>query len=75
MQTQPIVLTSEHVGILSHTLRRAMRQLFCGDSPEMRDLVAAGLMVSRGRVSWCPSEYFTITDLGRDELRKFEERN
>lgn len=58
-------LTSEQVAILDHTVNRAARGLFCGDSDDMQILVKHGLMRSAGRVSWCPEEYFRITDLGR----------
>jgi hypothetical protein len=60
-----MILTGEHLAILDHTVQRAARGLFCGDSPAMQDLVAAGLMESAGRVAWCPDEYFRITAAGR----------
>jgi hypothetical protein len=34
----------------------------------MKALVAAGLMKSCGRASWCPDEYFTITTAGKEAL-------
>jgi len=56
--------TKEHFEILDHTIHRAAGRLYCGDSPEMRELVAAGYMESVGRVSFCPDEYFKITQAG-----------
>lgn len=57
-------LTAGQLGILHHTRHRAARKMFCGDGPDMRILVALGLMRSAGTVSWSPDEYFTITELG-----------
>jgi hypothetical protein len=38
--------TPKHIEILKHTRDRAAGGFFCGDSPEMQELVAEGLMVS-----------------------------
>lgn len=63
------MLSQEQREILDHTLHLASRGLFCGDSPAMQELVAAGWMASAGRVSWCPDEYFRITAAGREAWR------
>lgn len=60
------MLSQSQLGILDHTLHCASLGLFCGDSLAMRELVAAGLMESAGRVAWCPDEYFRITAAGRE---------
>ncbi len=57
-------LTAEHLDILEHTAKRAAGRKYCGGSPEMTELVSAGLMRSLGKVAWCPDEYFTITQDG-----------
>lgn len=56
-------LNQEHIGILQHT-SRATKRVYCGDSPEMQELVRMGFMRSLGKVAWCPDEYFTITESG-----------
>jgi hypothetical protein len=58
-------LTNEEFEILDHTLHRAARNRYCGDSPAMQKLVNARYMQSLGKAAWCPDEYFTITDAGR----------
>lgn len=63
-------LTREQWSILDHTINRAARGIFCGDSEDMQALVAAGLMQFAGRVSWVPDPYFRITDAGRDAWRQ-----
>lgn len=62
-------MTEQQLEIFDHTVQRAARGLFCGDSPAMQELVAAGLMESAGRVAWCPDEYFRITPAGREAWR------
>jgi hypothetical protein len=62
-------IDKEQLAILDHTVNRAAGGLYCGDSPEMRELVSHRLMVSAGRKSFVPDEYFKITDKGRDALR------
>lgn len=61
-------LSKKHYEILNHTEFNAAGGRYCGDSPEMQELVAAGLMRSLGKVSWCPDEYFQITKEGRAKL-------
>jgi hypothetical protein len=63
-------LTAEQVSILEHTANRAAGGRYCGDSPAMQGLVAAGLMESLGRTSWCPDEFFGLTPAGRQRLRE-----
>jgi hypothetical protein len=43
-------LNREQLAILDHTAHRAAGGFYCGDSPDMRALVAAGLMESAGRI-------------------------
>ena len=62
-------LNSEQVAILDHTAHRAAGGFYCGDSPDMQKLVEAGLMVSAGKKSFVPDEYFRMTGLGRDIVR------
>ena len=60
-------LTENQLGILDHTMHRAsVPGLFCGDSPDMQELVRLGYMASAGRVSWVPDEYFRVTAAGRN---------
>lgn len=59
-------LTNEQFEILDHTLNRAARRMFCGDSEDMRILVEKGLMKSAGKAPFCPDEYFTITKKGEE---------
>lgn len=66
-------LTKEHIDIMEHTRDRAAQGFYCGDSPEMQELVAAGLMAEAGRKSFVPDPYFTITRNGREALRKPDE--
>ncbi len=61
-------LSREQREILDHTVHRAAQGLFCGDSPDMRSLVAAGLMEEAGRKSFVPDTYFRITCKGREAL-------
>jgi len=63
-------LNREQLDILDHTEHRAAYGLFCGDSPDMQELVKDGLMVSAGRKSFVPDEYFRITGKGRGALRE-----
>jgi len=62
-------LNQEQLAILNHTAHRAAGGFYCGDSPDMQVLVAAGLMVSAGRKAFVKSEYFRLTGKGRDALR------
>ena len=59
-------LKKEHLEILNHTLTRAAGGLYCGSSKEMQELVTTGYMISVGKKSFCPDEYFRITIKGRD---------
>ena len=68
-------VTSSQWAILAHTYNKAVRGLYCGDSDDMQVLVSAGLMESAGRVSWCPDEYFMLTQLGRDTYADEFRRN
>lgn len=61
-------LTATQVEILKHTLYRAAGGRYCGDSPDMQALVAAGYMRSIGKASWCPDEYFVMTVAGNAAL-------
>lgn len=63
-----MTLTKEHVSIMEHTRDRAAGGYYCGDSPEMRELVAAGLMADAGRKSFVPDPYFQLTRKGREAL-------
>lgn len=63
-------LTKEHISIMEHTRDRAAGGLYCGDSPEMQELVAAGLMAEAGRKSFVPDPYFHLTGKGREALRE-----
>lgn len=65
-------LTSQAIGILDHTLHRASCGLYCGDSPEMQELVSLGLMESAGRKSFVPDEYFRITREGQATYKEWE---
>ena len=62
-------LTSEQRDILEHTLHRSPQGLFCGDSQDMRSLVAAGLMEKAGKKSFVPDAYFRITPKGKEALK------
>lgn len=62
-------MNKEQIAILDHTLRRAANGLYCGDSPDMQALVAAGLMESAGCTTFVPDEYFRMTGKGREALR------
>ena len=57
-------LTPKQFDILHHTMHRAARRCYCGDSSDMQALVSRGLMKSLGKVAWCPDEYFTVTAAG-----------
>ena len=61
-------LTPSQFEILDHTEHRAANNNFCGDSNDMQELVAQGLMRSVGFVPGVSDEYFKITALGRKIL-------
>lgn len=67
-------MTQEQFEILDHAANRAANGLYCGDSPDMRALVAAGLMVSVGRKSFVPDEYFRMTAKGHEALEAEQAR-
>jgi len=60
-------LNKEQMAIMSHTDRN---RVYCGDSPDMQELVEMGLMESLGRKSFVPDEYFRLTGKGRSTLNK-----
>ena len=59
-------MTKEHIEILKHTSSRAAGGMYCGDSSEMQDLVAWGLMVRVGCKSFVKDPYFRMTIKGRN---------
>lgn len=59
-------MNKKQIEILDHTAHRAAGGRYCGNSPDMQALVAAGLMASCGKVAWCPDEYFRMTPAGRE---------
>jgi len=61
-------LNAEEIEILNHARYKAAGGMYCGDGPDMRNLVARGYMRSCGHKSFVPDEYFTITDAGREKL-------
>ncbi len=63
------IITSNQEEILKHTAYRAANNLYCGDSDDMQELVRLGLMVSVGKKSFVPDEYFTLTSIGRKALK------
>lgn len=58
-------MTREQYAILDHTMHRAARNCYCGNSKTMQELVELGFMRSVGTPGWSPDEYFTITPAGR----------
>lgn len=65
-----MTLTKKHIDIMEHTLDRAAGGYFCGDSREMQELVADGLMAYAGRKSFVPDPYFQLTEKGRGVLHQ-----
>lgn len=63
-------LTKNQIDILEHTRDRAAGGFYCGDSEDMRALVALGLMESAGKKSFVPDEYFKMTRAGSTALRE-----
>jgi hypothetical protein len=61
-------MSRKQIEILDHTAHRAAKGFFCGDSPEMKELVEAGLMVSAGWKSFVPEEFFELTEKGFEYL-------
>lgn len=63
-------MNTEQLSILNHTENVKPRKVFCGDGPDMQELVRLGYMQSLGKVSWCPDEYFAITAAGIAALKE-----
>ena len=68
-------LNKEQADILDHTIHRAAGGFYCGGGKEMNALVAGGLMVSAGRKSFVPDEYFRITRKGQEALREYKTKS
>ena len=68
MKENTIEFTKEHIGIIEHTVSRSAGGRYCGDSPEMKELIIAGLMESAGKCGFVPDEYFCITAKGQRYL-------
>lgn len=64
-------LTKTQIDILDHTRNRAANNLFCGDSADMQCLIRMGLMYNAGIKSFCPDEFFALTEKGR----RYEQTN
>ena len=56
-------ITDEHYNILKHTV--SGHHYYCGDSPQMQELVEHGLMKCCGTMSVCDDLYFDITADGK----------
>lgn len=65
-------MNNEQLEILRHTMYHAAGGLYCGDSPDMQELVRLGLMQSAGKKSFVPDEYFRLTKAGVEELVRYE---
>ena len=63
-------MTEEQIQIMKHTDSRAACGLYCGDSPDMQDLVKKGFMVLVGGKSFVPDPYFALTNKGKKYLRE-----
>jgi len=66
-------LNKEQISIMNHTAHRADGGYYCGDSPDMKELVQLGLMESAGIKSFVPDEYFKMTSKGREVLKECNE--
>jgi len=64
------MITNSQLEILHHTAKRAAQGLYCGDSPDMQELVNQGLMESAGFKGFCPDEFFKLTKLGEVVLQQ-----
>jgi hypothetical protein len=63
-------LTREQLAILKYVTTRSSRPgEYCGGGEAMDGLVELGLMRSIGKASWCPDEFFRITEAGRQAIR------
>jgi hypothetical protein len=67
-------LTREQIAILNHTSTRTAGGLYCGDSSDMQELIKQGLMISAGKKSFVPDEYFRLTAKGKQELREIADK-
>ena len=65
-------MNQNQLDILDHTIHRAPQGVYCGDSPDMQELVRLGCMASAGKVAWCPDEYFRITAAGRQAWQEWK---
>ena len=63
-------LTKEHFEILKHTAKNG---LYCGDSPEMQELVEFKLMEPAGRKSFVPDPYFRVGPDGKGMVEDMDE--
>lgn len=63
------MITNKQREILEHTAYRAADGLYCGDSEDVQKLVKLGLLVSAGKKSFVPDEYFQLTALGCTALK------
>lgn len=64
-------LTSEHIAIMKHTATRAAGGMYYGDSPEMRELEKAGLMVFMGKPAFSHDPVFSLTTAGKDIVAQY----
>jgi hypothetical protein len=71
MITNSYGLSDEEVAILRHTPTCAQGR-YCGDSQEMQNLVARGMMEPLGKTAWCPDPYFGLTNYGRKVLKELK---
>ena len=67
--SEPLKLNKEQIAIMRHAYERAPNGLYCGDSPDMQRLLQMELMELRGRKSYVPEPYFTLTLRGRAILQ------
>jgi len=65
-------LSKEQVEILKHTNSRAAGGFYCGDSPDMQELVKLGLMELAGRKSFVPDPYFRLTKQGSQTVQDMQ---
>lgn len=61
-----IFLTEKQFRTIEHTLERAAGQRYCGRNEAINELEKMGLMRCVGKASWCPDEYFKVTEKGRE---------
>lgn len=63
-----MTLNKEQIEIMKHTSGHSANGLYCGDSPDMQELVKMGMMESMGKKSFVHDEYFRLTAKGKVEL-------